>query len=109
MRRQIGTVLQDGRLLAGDIFSNIVGASTLTHADAWEAACLAGLDADIRQLSMGMYSLIGEVNGILSGGRRQRLLIARAVVHQLRILFFDEATSVLDNRTQDIVARSLEQ
>jgi ATP-binding cassette subfamily C protein len=109
VRRQIGTVLQDGRMLAGDVFSNIVGASTLTHADAWEAARLAGLDVDIRQLPMGMHTLISEGSGALSGGQRQRLLIARAIAHQPRIVFFDEATSSLDNRTQEIVARSLEQ
>jgi ATP-binding cassette subfamily C protein len=107
VRRQIGAVLQDGRLLAGDVFSNIVGASTLTHADAWEAARLAGLDVDIRQLPMGMHTVISDGSSTLSGGQRQRLLIARALAHQPRIVFFDEATSALDNRTQEIVAGSL--
>jgi ATP-binding cassette subfamily C protein len=108
VRRQIGTVLQEGRLLSGDILSNIVGASTLTLADTWEAARLAGLDEEIRQLPMGMQTVLTEGAGTLSGGQRQRLMIARAIVHRPRALFFDEATSALDNRTQEIVARSLE-
>jgi ATP-binding cassette subfamily C protein len=108
VRRQIGTVLQDGRLLAGDIFTNIVGASTLTLDDAWAAARLAGLDEDIRQLPMGMHTVLSDGASTLSGGQRQRQLIARAIVHKPRLLFFDEATSALDNRTQATVSESLE-
>jgi ATP-binding cassette subfamily C protein len=108
VRRQIGTMLQNGRLLAGDIFTNIVGASTLTLEDAWAAARLAGLDEDIRQLPMGMHTVLSDGASTLSGGQRQRLLIARAIVHKPRLLFFDEATSALDNRTQEIVGESLE-
>jgi ATP-binding cassette subfamily C protein len=108
VRRQIGVVLQDGRLLAGDIVSNIVGASTLTLDHAWEAARLAGLDEEIRQLPMGMHTVLSEGCGTLSGGQQQRLMIARAIVHRPRILLFDEATSALDNQSQATVARSLE-
>jgi NHLM bacteriocin system ABC transporter ATP-binding protein len=108
VRRQIGTVLQDGRLLAGDLFTNIVGASTLTLDDAWAAARQAGLDEDIRHLPMGMYTVLSDGASTLSGGQRQRLLIARAIVHKPRLLLFDEATSALDNRTQENVSESLE-
>lgn len=109
VRRQIGVVLQAGKLMPGDIFTNIVGSSLATMDDAWEAARMAGLDEDIRQMPMGMHTMLSEGGGTLSGGQRQRLLIARAVVHRPRILLFDEATSALDNRTQAIVSRSLEQ
>src|SRR5262249_7339624 len=108
IRRQIGSVLQNGRLMTGNVFENIVGASTLTQDDAWEAARMAGLEEDIRQMPMGMQTVIGEGGGTLSGGQRQRLLIARAIVHRPRIVFFDEATSALDNRTQELVSKSLE-
>jgi NHLM bacteriocin system ABC transporter ATP-binding protein len=108
VRRQIGSVLQNGRLMSGNLFENIVGSSTLTIDDAWEAARLAGLEEDIRQLPMEMQTVIGEGGGTLSGGQRQRLLIARAIVNRPRIVFFDEATSALDNRTQEIVSKSLE-
>ncbi|MBM3811093.1 MAG: NHLP bacteriocin export ABC transporter permease/ATPase subunit [Acidimicrobiia bacterium] len=107
VRRQMGVVLQNSRLITGDIFSNIVGSSNLTIEDAWEAARMAGLDEDLKTMPMGMHTVIAETAG-LSGGQRQRLLIARAIVHRPRILIFDEATSALDNRTQEIVSRSLE-
>jgi ATP-binding cassette subfamily C protein len=94
--------------MTGDIFSNIIGSNTLTIDDAWEAAYMAGFDEDIKQMPMGMQTVISEGGGTLSGGQRQRLLIARALVTKPRIVFFDEATSALDNRTQEIVSRSLE-
>lgn len=108
VRRQMGVVLQNGQLMAGDIFTNIVGSSMLTIDDAWEAARMAGLEDDIKEMPMGMHTVISHGGGGLSGGQRQRLLIARALVTKPRILFFDEATSALDNRTQAIVNESLE-
>jgi NHLM bacteriocin system ABC transporter ATP-binding protein len=108
VRRQLGVVVQNGKLMAGNIFQNIVGSSLLTLDDAWEAARMAGIESDIRAMPMGMYTLVSEGGGTLSGGQRQRLLIARAIVHKPRIIFFDEATSALDNHTQDIVSKSLE-
>jgi NHLM bacteriocin system ABC transporter ATP-binding protein len=108
VRRQIGVVLQSGRLLPGSIQENILGSFDLGLEDAWEAARLAGLAADIEAMPMKMQTMITEGASTLSGGQRQRLLIARAVVNRPRILFFDEATSALDNATQAVVSRSLE-
>lgn len=108
VRRQMGVVLQNGQLLPGSLFENIVGASTLTVEDAWAAARMAGLAADIEAMPMGMHTYIPEGGSTLSGGQRQRLLIARAVVARPRILLFDEATSALDNLTQAQVTASLE-
>jgi NHLM bacteriocin system ABC transporter ATP-binding protein len=109
VRRQIGVVLQNGRLSTGDVFTNIVGSTTATVEQAWEAARMAGFDADVKAMPMGMHTVISEGGGTLSGGQRQRLMIARALVKRPRILFFDEATSALDNRTQAIVSASLDQ
>ena len=108
VRRQMGVVLQSGRLTAGDLFTNIAGSSNATLDDAWEAARSAGLEDDIRRMPMGMHTVVSEGGGTLSGGQRQRLMIARAIVNRPRILLFDEATSALDNRTQEIVSRSLD-
>ncbi len=108
IRRQSAVVLQQSKLLAGDIFTNIIGASPLSMDDAWNAAELAGLADDIRKMPMGMHTVVSEGGSTLSGGQRQRLLIARALVRNPRVVFFDEATSALDNRSQDIVTRSLE-
>jgi ATP-binding cassette subfamily C protein len=109
LRARIGTVLQGGRLWAGDILTNIVGATSLTVDDAWDAARAAGLAADIEAMPMGMYTLVGEGVSTLSGGQRQRVLIARALVGRPRILLLDEATSALDNIAQSTVLESLEQ
>lgn len=107
VRCQIGTVLQNGRLISGDIFSNIVGSLPLSIDDAWEAARQVGIAEDIQQMPMGMHTLIGEGSSSISGGQRQRILIARAIVNRPRIVFMDEATSALDNRTQAVVIDSL--
>ncbi|MDP9122374.1 MAG: NHLP bacteriocin export ABC transporter permease/ATPase subunit, partial [Acidobacteriota bacterium] len=107
VRRQIGVVLQGGGLMVGDLYSNIVGSADLGLDHAWEAARMAGLEDDIRAMPMGMHTVVSEGAGTFSGGQKQRLLIARAVVNRPRILLFDEATSALDNRTQEIVSQSL--
>ncbi len=109
LRGKIGTVMQDGKLFQGDIFSNIIIAAPQLNMDAaWEAAELAGIADDIRAMPMGMHTVISEGSGGISGGQRQRLMIARAVAPKPRILMFDEATSALDNITQKIVSDSLE-
>ncbi len=109
IRRQIGVVLQDGKIMAGDIFSNIVGNHPLTLEDAWKAAEISGIADDIQQMPMGMHTPISEGANTLSGGQRQRLMIARALVHRPPLILFDEATSALDDQTQEIVSHSLEQ
>ncbi len=110
LRRRIGTVMQNGKLFMGDIYSNItISAPWLTLDDAWEAAELAGMAEDIRHMPMGMHTLISEGQGSISGGQRQRLLIARAIAPKPKILMFDEATSALDNVTQKQVSRALDQ
>ena len=108
LRRSIGTVLQDGKLFAGNIFSNItITAPWMTMEDAWEAAEKAGMAEDIRRMPMGMHTVISEGSGGISGGQKQRLLIARAICPRPGILMFDEATSALDNLTQKVVTDSL--
>ena len=109
LRRQIGTVMQDGKLLSGSIFENIViSAPTLKLSDAWEAAEIAGIADDIRAMPMGMHTVLQEGGGSISGGQRQRLMIARAIAPKPRILMFDEATSALDNLTQKKISESLD-
>ena len=109
LRRSIGTVMQDGKLFSGDIYSNItISAPWLTLDEAWAAAELSGIAEDIRRMPMQMHTIISEGSGGISGGQRQRLLIARAIAPKPRILMFDEATSALDNITQKQVSDALD-
>lgn len=109
LRRRIGVVMQNGKLFSGDIYSNIViSAPWLTQSDAWDAAEKAGIAEDIRRMPMGMNTIISEGSGGISGGQRQRLMIARAIAPKPKILMFDEATSALDNLTQKKVSESLD-
>ena len=108
LRKKIGVVVQNGKLFQGDIYSNIIiSAPYLSIDDAWEAAELAGIAEDIRRMPMGMHTILSEGSGGVSGGQRQRLLIARAIASKPQILMFDEATSALDNLTQKKVSDSL--
>lgn len=109
LRKKIGTVMQDAGLFQGDIYSNIViTAPQLTLDDAWDAAEKAGIADDIRSMPMQMNTIIAEGQGGISGGQRQRLMIARAIAPKPKLLMFDEATSALDNKTQKQVSEALD-
>ncbi len=107
LRDQMGVVLQDGRILEGTVLFNIIGATTRTEEDAWEAARLAGCERDIQGMLNGMQTQLTANSSTLSGGQKQRILIARALVKKPKLLLFDEATSALDNETQNIVSENV--
>jgi ABC-type bacteriocin/lantibiotic exporter with double-glycine peptidase domain len=109
LRKHIGVVIQNGQLFQGDIYTNItISAPQLTLDEAWEAAETAGIAQDIREMPMGMQTIISEGQGGISGGQKQRLMIARAIAPKPKILMFDEATSALDNKTQKKVSDALD-
>jgi len=107
LRRRIGVVLQNARIMSGSIFENITASLSYSLEDAWEAARMAGIAADIEAMPMGMHSVLMEGASTLSGGQLQRVLIARALVGRPQVLIFDEATSALDNVSQHVVTESL--
>lgn len=109
LRKKLGVVMQNDKLFQGDIYSNItISAPWLTLEQAWKAAELADIADDIRTMPMGMHTIISEGSGGISGGQKQRLMIARAIAPNPKILMFDEATSALDNITQKKISQALD-
>jgi ABC-type bacteriocin/lantibiotic exporter with double-glycine peptidase domain len=107
LRRQIGVVLQNGRIQPGTILTNIGGGRPIGLEEAMEAVRLAGFADDLGMLPMGLHTVLTDGGGTLSGGQRQRLMIARALARRPRILLLDEATSALDNRSQALVTKTV--
>lgn len=105
VRRQCGVVLQNARPLTGSILECVCGSEAFTQEEAWEAAAMAGLAEDIKRMPMGLHTMLSG-GGAVSGGQRQRLMIAQALIRRPRVLFLDEATSALDNETQRTVIDS---
>ena len=109
-RRKIGVVIQDGGIFNGSILKNIkLNKFTVSEEDVMHAAQKVGLKADIDRMPMGLNTHISEQAQNISGGQKQRILIARALVGNPKILFLDEATSSLDNETQEIVKQSIDE
>lgn len=106
---QMGIVPQESVLIPGSILENILASAPGSNEqDAWRAAERAGIAQDIREMPMGMQTVISDGASTFSGGQKQRLMIARALVNEPRVLILDEATSALDNQTQTKVAESIE-
>ncbi len=108
IRSQVGTVLQNAALIAGSIYDNIVGSATFPAEAIDRAIHFSGFEEDLSHLPMGLNTIVPMGGGTFSGGQRQRLLLARALVSSPKILILDEATSALDNKTQDIVTHHLD-
>jgi len=108
LRRMIGLVPQDVALFNDSIAANIAIASPgARRQDIERAARIAQLHDFVSQLPAGYDTPVGERGLKLSGGERQRIAIARAVLRRPRIYVLDEATSMLDNRTEAAVLREL--
>ncbi len=102
MRRQIGFVTQDTHLFAGTIRENLLFVKPdATEADMLEALHKAACDTLLARSEKGIDTQIGEGGIKMSGGEKQRLSIARALVRHPRLLIFDEATSALDSLTEE--------
>ena len=108
VRSRISMVAQDVSLHPGTVLENIIGVSgDLTEEDAWRAARLAAVDEDIAAMPMRMHTVTGDKSAAFSGGQIQRIMLAAALVRDPIVLFLDEATNWLDNKSQAQVMHSV--
>jgi len=108
LRRQIGFVAQDPQLFSGTIRENLLFVrQDATDEQMRDALHRAACEELLRRSSHGIDTLIGEGGMKLSGGEKQRISIARALVRQPRLLIFDEATSSLDSLTEESISNTL--
>jgi len=106
--RKIGTIPQNVQLFPDDIWDNITADNI--HADSgqvWNAARLAKVDQDIYPMPMRMMTHVGAGGSVVSGGEAQRIMIARALLKNSRILILDEATNWLDNKNQAAIMENI--
>lgn len=109
LREQIGIVPQETMLFSGTVWDNIrYGRLDATDEEIVEAAKAANADEFIRQLPDGYDTKLGERGVNISGGQRQRLAIARAILKDPQILILDEATSALDTESEKVVQAALD-
>ncbi|MCG0995418.1 peptidase domain-containing ABC transporter [Acetobacter indonesiensis] len=109
LRRSFGVVLQDNFLFRGTIRENITaGRPGYTIDDVVRAARLAGAEEFIERMPAGYETFIEEGSTNISGGQRQRLAIARAVITDPKLMILDEATSALDPESEALVNANLE-
>lgn len=108
LRRSCGVVLQDNFLFRGTIRDNIIaGRPGLTLEDVVRAARMAGAEEFIERMPAGFDTWIEEGSTNISGGQRQRLAIARAVISDPKLMILDEATSALDPESEAVVNANL--
>ena len=108
VRSNVGMVVQDASMQPGTVLDNILGVSgDLTEEDAWKAARLAAVDEDLAAMPMRMHTVAGDNSSMFSGGQIQRIMMAAALVRSPSVVFLDEATNWLDNRSQEKVMRSV--
>jgi len=108
LRGQIGFVTQDTQLFSGTIKENLLfAAPNATEVDLMDALNKASCQGLLSRAEKGLDTMIGEGGLKLSGGEKQRLSIARALIRKPHLLIFDEATSALDSITEEAITNTI--
>jgi ATP-binding cassette subfamily B protein len=108
LRNQIGFVTQDTQLFSGTIKENLLYVNpSATEDDLNEALSKASGQNILNRADKGLDTVIGEGGLKLSGGEKQRLSIARALLRKPKLLMFDEATSSLDSLTDEEISKTI--
>lgn len=107
VRQQLGVVMQDSAILPGTIYDNIAGVKPISRDEAMDALRQAALADEVNAMPLGLDTIVSEFGRTLSVGQKQRLLIARALAIKPQVLILDEATSSLDNKTQQEVMANI--
>lgn len=108
LRNQIGFVTQDTQLFAGTIRENLLFVNpSATDAQCIEVLNMAACQTLLARADKGLDTMIGEGGVKVSGGEKQRLSIARALLRQPKLLVFDEATSALDSLTEEEINETI--
>jgi len=108
LRRQIGLVTQDSQLFSGTIRENLLFVMPdATGSRMLDALHKASCDGILARSALGIDTVLGEGGMMLSGGEKQRISIARALLRHPRLLIFDEATSALDSLTEEEITNTI--
>jgi ATP-binding cassette subfamily C protein len=108
LRRKMGVVLQNDSLITGTIYDNLTISNPAASPDLIEKIIKdVGLDEDIKNMPMGLYTMLSESSAAISEGQKQRLLIARALISEPKLIVLDEATSSLDGASQELIQTAL--
>jgi ATP-binding cassette subfamily C protein len=109
-REQVGYVPQDTLLFHDTILANLRWANPdASEADVWQAITMAAADDFVKALPQGLHTIVGDRGVLVSGGERQRVSLARALLRRPRLLILDEATSSLDSENERRIQHAIEQ